>query len=72
MKKSYPYLNDKEFLREFDKNRLKKQYVQITLLNWDEEPLQEIQGIASAGSISINGNSSVRRTCSLTLNIKDE
>lgn len=33
----------------------------------DEEPLQEISGVVSNGSINIDGNSVVRRTCSLTL-----
>jgi len=71
MKKIYPYLKDDNFLYEVDLQHLQKQYIKIILLDWNEKPLQEIQGIATSGSISVNGNSSVRRTCNLTMNVKD-
>lgn len=78
MRKNYPYLLDTafedanglkqktNFLQEIDNFINQKQYVKITLLNWNEEPIKEIQGELSAGSISKDGSSSVRRTCSLT------
>ena len=47
MKKNYPYLKDKDFLYKVDTERLQNQLVKITLLNWNEEPLEEIQGIAT-------------------------
>lgn len=70
MRKSYPYLNNSDFIKLVDTEKLQNQFVKITLLDWDENPLQEIQGIATGGSISLNGNSSVRRTCSLTMAVK--
>lgn len=42
-------------------------YVKVELLNWEEEKESEIQGCCTSGSISIDGNSSVRRTCSFSL-----
>lgn len=78
MRKNYPYLLDTafedanglkqktNFLQEIDNFINQKQYVKITLLNWNEEPIKEIQGELSGGSISKDGSSSVRRTCSLT------
>lgn len=71
MRKSYPYLNDSDFLYTADLQRLQNQFVKITLLDWNENPLEEIQGIATGGSISINGSSAVRRTCSLNMTVKD-
>ena len=78
MRKNYPYLLDTtfedvnglkqktNFLQEIDNFVNQKQYVKIILLNWNEEPIKEIQGELSGGSISKDGSSSVRRTCSLT------
>ena len=71
-KKTYPYLNDEIFIKEIDTQRLQNQYMKLTLLDWNENPIKEIQGYASGGSISLNGNSAVRRTCSLTMTIKDD
>ncbi len=70
--KKYPYLNDANFIKLIDTQHLQKQYIKIILLDWDENPIQEIQGMATGGSISLNGNSAVRRTCSLTMSIKGE
>lgn len=64
----YEFLKDKLFLHELDNLHLKNQYVKITVLSWNEDPIQEIQGrITSGGTISINGNSSLRRTCNLSI-----
>lgn len=64
---NYPYLKDYDFLKEVDEMQVKHQYVKITLLTFkDEDPIQEIQGRVTNGSISVNGNSSIRRTCNLT------
>lgn len=81
MRRTYPYLNDsfyedansalkrRNFLKTIDNFVNQKQYVRLTLLNWNEEPLKEIQGVISSGSLSKDGSSSVRRTCSLTASI---
>jgi len=66
MKKIYEYLEDKEFLIQIDNLKLKDQYVKITVLNWKEEPIQEIQGIVTGGNINISGDSSMRRTLNLS------
>lgn len=78
MRKEYPYLQDswyedansqrqrRNFLATIDSFLNQKQYVRITLLNWTEEPIKEIQGELSSGTISKDGSSSVRRTCQLS------
>ena len=64
----YDYLNDKDFLRRIDKYPNKEQFVKITTLSWNEEnPIGEIQGKTSTGSENLNGESSSRRTCNLTV-----
>ena len=67
MIKNYEYEKDAAFLEEMDSLHLQEQYVKITLLDWNENPLREIQGVSTGGSINLNGDSSMRRTCSLTM-----
>lgn len=81
MRRTYPYLNDsfyenansalkrRNFLKTIDNFVNQKQYVRLTLLNWNEEPLKEIQGVIASGSLSKDGSSSIRCTCSLTASI---
>ena len=69
-KKTYPYLKDSAFIDLIDNQKIKNQFIKLIVLDWDENPIQEIQGIATGGSISINGNSSVRRTCNLSMIVK--
>ena len=52
---------------ELDKAHTKNTYARITALNWNEEPLDRIEGRITAGTINIDGSSAVRRTCSLTM-----
>ena len=42
----YPYLLDNQFLKDFDNLQLKEQFVCITVLDWTEKPVQQIQGKA--------------------------
>lgn len=67
MIKNYEYEKDAAFLEEMDSLHLQEQYVKITLLDWNENPLREIQGVSTGGSINLNGDSSMRRTCSLSM-----
>lgn len=67
MKKIYPYLKDEEFLKEIDSQRTKVQHMLITLLDWNENPIEEIQGYTTGGSINKDGNSSIRLTCNLSI-----
>ena len=47
--------------------RIKEQYVKITVLNFQEQPIQEIQGKIISGNLKIDGRSAIRRTCNLTM-----
>ena len=60
------YLRDASFLRQLDIENIKVYYVRILVLDKDEIPIRAIQGRVSAGSISINGNSNVRRSGNIT------
>lgn len=65
------YLNDREFLKELDLTTLKTQYIKITVLDWNENPLQDITGKATGGSINIDGSSAIRRTANISLFLPD-
>ena len=81
MRKFYPYLEEsyypnlneeyekQQFLYSLNKIVNQKQYVKITLLDWEENPIKEIDGIISSGSINKDGNSTVRRSCSLACSV---
>lgn len=62
---------DKEFLKELDKSRTKTKYARVTTLTWDESPIQSVEGRVTQGSISLDGASAVRRTCSLSMVVED-
>lgn len=57
------------FFYKIDKSLNQRQYIRITLLNWAEKPLKEVQGIVTNGSLTKDGSSSVRRTMTLTVNL---
>lgn len=61
------YLKDSSFLRALNNEQNKIFYVKIIVLNKEELPVSEIEGrITSGSSLNIDGNSNIRRTCSLT------
>lgn len=64
---TYEFLNDEYFLKQLDEQKIKEQFVRLTVLSWDEEPITQIQGKAISGSVSLDGNSSVRRTASFSM-----
>lgn len=78
MRKFYPYLQDpylqdlnvesqkRSFLNCIDNFINQRQYIKMTLLDWEENPMKAIEGEISSGSISKDGNSAIRRTCNLT------
>lgn len=78
MRKTYPYLSNgyreteeegltrREFLAQLDDIINQKRYAKLTLLDWAEEPLKEIQGEIVSGSLSKDGSSAVRVTGNLT------
>lgn len=64
-------LLDKNFLYELNQFRQKEIYARIIALNFDEYPLEQIEGKVTGGSLNIDGSSAVRRTCNLSLVAKD-
>ena len=64
---NYPYLKDDAFLKEIDRSKFIDHYAKIIILNWQENPIQEIQGRIISGTINLDGSSSMRRTCNLTI-----
>ena len=64
-------LLDVDFLQELDRTQNKEVFVEIFALNLDGEILESIEGHVTQGSINIDGASSMRRTCSLTI-VADE
>ena len=71
MHKKYSYLYDSDFLKQVDLQKNKEQLAKITVLDWAENPIQDITGIVTGGSLNIDGSSAVRRTCNLNIYIKD-
>ena len=60
-------LLDKDFLKELDMAHKREIFVRLIALTIDEEPVETIEGRATGGSLNIDGKSSVRRTCNLSL-----
>ena len=63
---------DKNFLKRLDLNRTKETYIKIISLTNEDLPVEEITGQATGGSINIDGTSSVRRSCSLSMTATKE
>ena len=59
--------NNRYFLKQLSEYRHRTTYIKIIALDIKNNPIDEIQGRATGGSISIDGASAVRRTCSLTM-----
>ena len=68
MKMPYP----QEFLDKLNDSNIRIQYAKIIILSFDEKPIQEIQGAITAGNLSVNGSSAVRRTINLTMTTVQE
>ena len=64
-------LLDKDFLYKLDQQKHKEVFAKIISLDTNENPIEQIEGRVTAGSINIDGNSAVRRTCSLSLIAKE-
>ena len=60
--------DDALFLKSVDNDRNKVYYARIAVLDKQEKPIKSIEGrVLEGSSLSINGSSSMRRTCSLNL-----
>jgi hypothetical protein len=60
-------LLDKDFLKELDSQNEREIFTKIISMDFDENPIEEISGRVTQGSINIDGTSAVRRSCSITL-----
>lgn len=61
-----------EQLLTIDEMNIKEQFVKLVVLDWNENPIKEIQGVLTGGNININGNSSIRRTCNFNFITTEE
>lgn len=61
------FYKDRRFLTQIDNLKIKQQYIKITVLTWQEQPIQEVQGICISGNLNVSGDSSMRRTASLSI-----
>ena len=68
----YEYLKDESFLKKLDSLHIRENTIKITVLDWQENPIDNIEGLVSSGNININGDSAIRRTASLNLIIKEK
>lgn len=50
---------------------VQNKYVRLELLNYQYQIVDNLEGVATGGSISINANSDIRRTASITMVVKD-
>ena len=71
MYNKYPYLKNNSFLLNLAQEHNSEQFVKITVLNFNEKPIKEIQGKVSGGNLNLDGNSAIRRTGNLTTYIED-
>ena len=67
MRVYYDYLNDVDFLKQVAGFHISEYYVLITVLDWSENAIQEIQGRVISGSFNIDGQSSLRRTANFSM-----
>ena len=66
------YKYDKQFLEELMLQNNRKIFGRITVLSFNEQPAYSIEGLITGGSVNVDGESSVRRTCSLTMVMKKD
>ena len=72
MRRNLNYLKDSSFLLKLDNEFNKTYQAKINVLDLEEAPVESIEGKVLPGStITIDGNSSVRRTCSITFLAED-
>ena len=60
-------LLDSQFLYDLDHNRNRTTFARITSLTTEGYPVERIEGVVTAGTITLDGSSAVRRVCNLTL-----
>ena len=65
------YLLDNDFLHQLNEYQHKKIYAKVISLTFDEQPIEQIEGKITGGSINGDGSSAVRRTCNFSMVAKD-
>ena len=60
-------LLDVVFLQKLYSYRHKEIYAKIIALDNEENAMEQIEGQVTGGSVSLDGSSNVRRSCSLTM-----
>ena len=82
--KRYPYLQDisfenaqqqlekLNFLSKVDNFINQRKYLKLILLDWQERPIKEIQGDITGGTLTKDGSSTFRHSCSLTAVVNGE
>ena len=60
-------LYNEDFLYKLYNANIQTKYAKIVTLNWQEEPIAEIQGLVTGGSCNVDGNSAIRTTISLNM-----
>ncbi|MCF0126596.1 MAG: hypothetical protein HUJ68_12755, partial [Clostridia bacterium] len=66
------FLQDKYFLKQLENNPIKEMYLKVQLLTFNETSITEIQSKCITGSLNLDGNSSIRRTCSFSILVDEE
>lgn len=61
------FLNDEKILKAITEQTISETVVRVSVLNWSEQIVDSIQGKVISGSINVDGNTAMRRTCSLSL-----
>ena len=62
---------DKDFLSQICQQQHRETFAKIIALTFDEYPVETLEGKITTGSINVDGNSAVRRTCNLTVVFQD-
>lgn len=70
MRKVYPYLTDTDFLKKLYGQHNSTVYTNIIVLDWDERPIENVTAKIISGSVSVNGDSPIRRTANLNVYIE--
>lgn len=64
-------LLDVDFLEKLHHVRVRQVHARVIALNSEEQPLELIEGVVTSGSVSVDGSSAVRRTCQLSMVVKE-
>ena len=60
-------LLDENFLATLSEQKERDIYARIISLDINENPIDQIEGRVTGGSINVDGDSAIRRTCSLSM-----